>query len=852
MTGHNHGVTRGRLRIYLGAAPGVGKTVAMLGEGRRRLARGTDVVVGLIETHGRAHTAAAVEDLEVIPRARVPHGDTTLAELDVDAVLRRSPEVCLVDELAHRNASGSRHRRRWEDIEDLLDAGIDVISTVNIQHLESLGDVVHEVTGVRQHETVPDELVRSADQIELVDMAPEALRRRLAHGNVYPAERVDAALSNYFRPGNLSALRELALLWVADRVDEYLERYRDDQHIDATWATRERVLVALTGGPEQEVLLRRGARIAARGAGGKLFAVRVIPDSGLIDGPATSLARARELTQELGGELQVVTGSDIAASVLEVARGMNASQIVIGASRRSPWQAVLRRGVGEQVVKDSGEIDVLMVSHAASAGRRRRLDFAALSDQRVITGWVLAVLGSVLLAAGLHATRDNHDLPPEMILFLALTVLVAIVGGLLPAVVCAVVSSLLLNWFFTNPHHSLTISEPQNIAGLAVFVVVAVAVSSVVHLSARRAMEAHAAERDSRILADLAHTLIDAKHPVDDLVRQALSLFDAKGAAVVRRGSDGAPGSPVAVAGDLQAAGETTTAMVDSDHLLLLRGPVPPARTRRLVEAVASHTAAALRAERLSQAAHEAALLAQDNRARGALLAAVSHDLRTPLAAIKAGVSGLRSTDVTLDPDDQAELLAMVEESADRLDAVIGNLLDLSRIRSGSVRPHTVDVEVTGLLASVQRCGPEPDRVQVHSPPHLTCLADPGLVDRVLGNLLENAVRHAPGSPVTLHADQIADAVEIRVSDRGPGIDQDQHDEVFAAFQRLGDAPRGSGVGLGLAVARGLAEAMSGSLLLEDTPGGGITMVLRLPAGPPADPGPAAHLPHHAHREETT
>ena len=278
-------MARGRHRIYLGAAPGVGKTVAMLDEGRRRHARGTDVVVGLVETHGREHTAEMVDGLEVVPRARLEHRGVALEDMDLDALLARRPAVALVDELAHTNVPGSRHEKRWQDIDALLDAGIDVISTVNIQHLESLNDVVESITGVVQRETVPDEVVRRADQIELVDMSPEALRRRMAHGNIYPAEKVDAALANYFRVGNLSALRELALLWLADRVEEGLGRYRADHGIDSSWPTRERVVVALSGGPEGETLLRRGARIASRGAGGELLAVHVARSDGLSGAP---------------------------------------------------------------------------------------------------------------------------------------------------------------------------------------------------------------------------------------------------------------------------------------------------------------------------------------------------------------------------------------------------------------------------------------------------------------------------------------------------------------------------------------------------------------------------------------
>lgn len=301
MVGDNPRVRRGTLRIYLGAAPGVGKTVAMLGEGRRRAERGQDVVVGFVETHGRAYTAKALEGLEMVPRRALTHRGAEFTELDTDAILARNPQIALVDELAYTNVPGSARGRRYEDIAVLLDAGIDVISTVNIQHLESLNDAVHAITGVRQRETVPDGVVRGADQIELVDMSPESLRRRMAHGNIYKADKVDAALASYFRPGNLSALRELALLWLADRVDETLERYRADQGILDTWPTRERVVVALTGGPEGETVLRRGARIASRGAGGELIAVYVSRSDGLAGVDGTAIAAQRTLTRELGG-----------------------------------------------------------------------------------------------------------------------------------------------------------------------------------------------------------------------------------------------------------------------------------------------------------------------------------------------------------------------------------------------------------------------------------------------------------------------------------------------------------------------------------------------------------------------
>ncbi|MFE4972672.1 universal stress protein [Kitasatospora sp. NPDC056651] len=363
---------RGRLKVYLGAAPGVGKTFRMLEEGLRRSARGTDVVVGLVECHGRQRTEAMLGGLEVLPRARRTYRGAELTELDLDGVLARGPRVVLIDELAHTNVPGGRHPRRWQDVEDLLDAGIEVITTVNIQHLESLNDVVRRITGVLQHETVPDEVVRGADQVELVDMAPEGLRRRIVHGNVYAPEKVEAALSNYFRIGNLIALRQLALLWLAERVDERLQDYRAEHGIHRVWETRERVVVALTGGPEGETLLRRAARIADRTGGGDLLAVHVAREDGLTGAGSGTLDRQRELVESLGGTFHQVVGEDVPRALLRFARDHDATQLVLGTSRRGRFNRFLTGpGIGETTVHLSGDIDVHMVTHEASAGGRR-------------------------------------------------------------------------------------------------------------------------------------------------------------------------------------------------------------------------------------------------------------------------------------------------------------------------------------------------------------------------------------------------------------------------------------------------------------------------------------------------
>ncbi len=347
-------MARGRLRIYLGAAPGVGKTYAMLNEGRRRAARGTDVVVGVVETHGRENTASQIGDLDVIPRRRIEYRGSDFEEMDVDAIVARHPQQVLIDELAHTNVPGSRNEKRWKDVEEILDAEIDVISTLNIQHLESVNDLVERITGITQHETIPDAVVRAADQVELVDMTPEALRRRMAHGNIYPSERVDAALANYFRPGNLAALRELALLWVADRVDESLQQYMEDHGIDTSWETRERVVVALTGAPQGDALIRRAARMAQR-TRGDLLGVHVRSTTGLAERRGDSrLAEHRQLLESLGGTYHEIAGDDVGRGLIEFAKAEHATQLIIGASQRSRWNEILRGSVVSRVIREIG------------------------------------------------------------------------------------------------------------------------------------------------------------------------------------------------------------------------------------------------------------------------------------------------------------------------------------------------------------------------------------------------------------------------------------------------------------------------------------------------------------------
>ncbi|MGH8979331.1 MAG: DUF4118 domain-containing protein, partial [Acidimicrobiia bacterium] len=468
---------RGTLRVYLGAAPGVGKTFDMLNEGRRAKARGTDVVIGYVESHGRPRTEEQIGDLEIIPRKAIAYRGTTFEEMDVDAILARRPERVLVDELAHTNVPGSRNEKRCQDVEELLAAGIDVITTVNIQHLESINDVVERITGIAQRETIPDAIVRRADQVELVDQTPEALRRRMAHGNIYAPEKIDVALGNYFRLGNLTALRELALLWVADQVEVALEDYRERHGITEPWETRERVLVAITGAPGTEALIRRASRMAQR-AHGELLGLHVTSAEGLVGPKSADVARHRQLLADLGGEYHEVVAGDIAAALGEFARAENCTQLVLGSSRRSRWSELLRGSVINRVVRLSGPIDVHIISHEPAADEhplpsRRPMPWrSSLPRRRQVAGWVLAAAGLPLLTMLLVRVRDEVGLETVLLLFLSLVVAIGAIGGLLPGLAAAVAGFLLANWFFTPPIHEWSIAASENVVALVVFVVV--------------------------------------------------------------------------------------------------------------------------------------------------------------------------------------------------------------------------------------------------------------------------------------------------------------------------------------------------------------------------------------------
>jgi two-component system sensor histidine kinase KdpD len=820
---------KGRLRILLGAAPGVGKTYAMLEEGARLQKEGKDVVVAVVETHGRAATAALLEGLEVIPRRTVVHRGVELGEMDLDAVIARNPDLALVDELAHTNAPGFANEKRWQDVESLLDAGIDVMSTVNVQHIESLRDVVEQITGAAQRETVPDAILRGADQVEVIDLAPESLRDRLAEGHVYPANRIDAALSNYFRLGNLTALRELALLWLADEVDVALKAYRTAKGIDSKWEARERVVVALTGGPEGETLLRRGGRIAARSAGGELIAVHITSQDGLRDSHPGALSAQRALTEKLGGTYHQVVGDDIPRALVDFAKGLNATQLVIGVSRRSRLSAAFTGpGTAATVIRESGVIDVHIVNHASAGGRFALPRIGgALTLKRRIAGAVVALLGGPAVTGILFASRSADSITADVLGFQLLVVLVALIGGIWPALFAAVLSGLTLDFFFVKPFYSITIALPVHFLTLVLYVLNAMLVSYVVDQAARRSRAAQRASAESELLATIAGSVFRGHDALQALVTRTKEAFSLSS---VRLISDG---EVLFQEGEAKEGDSTTSVATGERATLELRGGDLQASERRLLSVITAQIDAALEYRELSETASEVGPLAEVDRVRSALLAAVGHDLRRPLAAATAAVTGLRSPGIVWSDADRDELLATAEESLGSLAALVTNLLDVTRLQAGALAVSASPIDIAEVvLPALDELQLGPADVELDLPSDLPpVLADAGLLQRVIVNLLDNAVKFSPkGGQVRLSASQFSGTVEIRIADSGPGVEPARREDIFVPFQRLGDTDNLSGLGLGLALSKGFTEGMGGTLVAEETPGGGLSMVISLQA----------------------
>jgi two-component system sensor histidine kinase KdpD len=842
----------GRLRIYLGAAPGVGKTYAMLGEGAGASSRGTDVVVGFVETHGRRDTADRLEGLEVVPRRGGSPGRRRWRRW-TSTRCSPAPEVALVDELAHTNAPGSRHAKRWQDVEELLDAGIDVVSTVNVQHLESLNDVVERITGVRQRETVPDRhgarrRAGGAGRHDARGPAPPH-----GHGNIYAPTRSTPPSATTSARATWARCASWPCLWLADKVDEAMRRYLHDERIVGTWETRERVVVAITGAPSGDHLIRRAARMARR-SHGDLIGVHIRPGTGLREGPNEALLAHRALLADLGGTYHETTSDDVAEGLVAFAESVRATQIVLGASHRNRLSELVRGSVINRVIRAAGEIDVHVISRNGgaeraplpSAHRRRR---SPLSRRRRAAGWALAVVGLPLLTVILDAARNSIGLPSVLVIYLLYVCIVAAIGGFGPAFVTALASTAAANWYFTQPLYTLRIKDPEHLIAVAAFVSAGGLVSLLVARTARRTADAARARAETEALVDVVGADAGENDPVAVLLSHLRITFGQQAAAVFVRG-DERSWSVVAVDGPDPTADPADGERLElgEHHLLTLTPGGLTAADRRVLGAFATRLVEALQRRVLEAAAGDRAALARADELRTAILRAVSHDLRSPLASIKASSTSLLQDDVDWNAEQRTEFARTIDEEADRLDELIGNLLDMSRIEAGAVeiivRPVGLDDAIAAALASLSEAT---ERVVIELDDDApAALADAGLFERVLANIVSNALNHSPADrKVVVQATSHDGSAVTRIIDHGPGVSPEARATMFQPFQRFGDDTSG-GVGLGLAVARGFMTAMHGVLSAEETPGGGLTVTLSLPlaersdAMPPLGPDPGA------------
>ena len=864
---------RGKLKVFFGSAPGVGKTYAMLEAAREQKTAGVDVVAGIVETHGRAETEALLDGIAILPRRDVEYRGTVLKEFDLDGALARRPALILVDELAHTNAPGGRHPKRWRDVLELLDAGIDVYATVNVQHLESLNDLVAQVTGIKVRETVPDSVLEQAEEVELIDLPAEDLRQRLKEGKVYVAEQAAEAVRNFFREGNLIALRELALRHTAERVDAQMQRYRREHAIGVTWPVTERVMVCVSPSPFAEALVRAGRRIATRlGASWVAAWVETPASARLPEAARARVMDALRLAESLGAETVTLSGPKMSDEILAYARERNVSQIVIGKPARPLWKRLLFGSIVDALVRGSGEIDIHVISVEPAAPSTKRPRFRPRPTDPAAYG--LAVGAVVVATAVAWAMFPRFELSNIVMVYLLSVVAVAVRTGRGPAAVASILSVAAFDFVFVPPYWTFAVSDSQYLVTFAVMLVVALVVSGLT-VSIRAQAEA-ARERERRTSAlyamskELASTRgIDALLEV--AVRHLLDVFQGR-LVILLPGADGrlepraerlAPFhlDPNDLAVSQWAYDHRQPAGVGTDNLpgaQMLFVPLVASRgvvgvlgmrladpdlfetpdQRHLLEAFANQIALAVERGLLAEEAQSALVGIESERLRNTLLSSVSHDLRTPLAAITGGTSALLDHTTPLDEPARRELLLTMREEADRLNRLVQNLLEMTRLEAGmQVRKewHPLEEPIGAALAHFgARLKGRP--VTTTIPPDLPLVPlDPILIERVVANLVDNALKYTPaGSPIEISAGRDGDGVVVEVADRGPGLPLGDEGKVFDKFYRGIRSVTGSG--LGLAICRGLVEAHGGRIDAVNRPGGGATFRFTLPVkeSPPA------------------
>ena len=821
-------MARGQLRVYLGAAPGVGKTYRMLDEGWRRRERGTDVVIGFVETHQRPLTQAQLRDLETVARVTLDYRGALLEEMDLDAILARRPQVALVDELAHSNVPGSRNEKRWHDVEVLLDAGIDVITTVNIQHLESVNDVVQRITGVAQQETVPDVVVRRAEQIELVDVTPEALRRRMAHGNIYAADKIDASLSNFFRVGNLSALRELALLWLADRVEDALRRYLDDHDIASAWETRERLIVGVVGDAVDEVLLRRAARIASR-TGAELIAVHVVSADG-DQGRKADTSLARSLIGEFDGRYYEVVDDDVAAALVYFSRSERGTQIVLGSPRARSFLWPFR-GVVAQVLTRARDLDVHVIatSRERSPTIRRCRTTRRVSVRRQVLALGLSAVTMAALTVILGAARNSLSLSSEFLAYLIVVLVFAAWAGPLVGVVAALAAFILENYYFVAPLHTLAVDRPDDVVSLVAFLVFAAGASVVVSALSRRSIGAERARAEAQILGKVVTSVGSSRRellPVLDALRAVMRASSVAITTMVdgQWSMDMMSGDPPL---DVSAG---TRFAIDERSALVLFDVQLDQESRQMVSAFATRIAAGRRATEASHDVQEVGALGDVDANRVGLLWAVAHDLLGTLMAVDRQLLALSTGIDTASAPVQRERLDDVARDVQRLRRLARNLFDVGALESGRLTVQFTSVQICDLVTRVLATfDGEEQTFDVDISNALPAIvSDPYLIERALGIVLTNACRFSPhGRPVRISAGVTVSILELLVIDRGPGIAPSRRAALLGVSAMPELEEEGASTGVALVVR--IVKLLGGDLHFEDTPGGGLTVVLELP-----------------------
>jgi len=869
--------SRGRLKIFFGAFPGVGKTYAMLQAARRERQAGVDVVVGVVETHGRAETEALLDGLEILPRRPVAHRNITLQEFDLDAALARRPALLLVDELAHTNAPGCRHAKRWQDVLELIDAGINVYTTLNVQHLDSLNDVVAQITRVVVRETLPDSVFDQADEVELIDLPVEELRKRMDQGKVYIPEQAQRALRGFFRPGNLIALRELALRRTADRVDAQMRLYRRDHSIRSTWPVTERLIVSIGPSPFSAKLIRAAKRIAERLSAEWIVAFVETPgQASANEETKLRVMSSLRLAEQLGAETVTLTGSNVADCLLNYARSRNVSRILLGKQAGPLWLRLWRGSVFDDLIAKSGDMDVIAISGEpeAPAAQSSMHAFLRPIEWRELAGAVALVALITFVAMPLRSVLS----PVNLVMFYLLGVLgVAMRSSRWVAFFASFLSVAAFDFFCVPPYLTFGVSDYEYLLTFAVMLTVAIVISS---LTVRIRLQAvHAAEREARTQAlyrltrELSGEMrwMEAARTATRIAREVFNceivLFfpDESGRiSFQRRTTDDlpVPGSEEAIAQWVfdhgKNAGKGTDTLGGATALYLpLRGAQSvvgvlaalPGESARLdspeqlhlLEIFASQTAVAIERIQAALAVRDAQLQVETERMRSALLSAVSHDLRTPLAAITGAASSLRSQRHRMDEATQQELLDSIEQEANRLDRLVNNVLEMTRLESGAVSVkrewHSLEEIVGAALTRLDHVL-EGRPITTELPPGLMVSADDVLLEQVIWNILENAAKYTPaGSPIKLAAHAQNGGVTIEITDSGPGFAPGEVERIWEKFYR-GRREGTRGAGLGLAVCRSIVVAHGGRIEAENQPQGGALIRIWLPAAgkPPEVP----------------